>query len=143
MENYGRIYENSPNHTQNTDNLSDYDSNYRREDSFTLEGEKVSSRKEPKRPARVLIALIDKCPLALVQKMSPGSKRLKRNLKMPLILMCLCTGLCNGNSLTLIKVGGEVINSPEADASVLFILASLVAGLFCAFLLSCVVCRTD
>ena len=82
---------------------------------------------EPRRPARVLITLIDKCPAELIKRLSPGSKRLKANLKVPLVLLCWSCGVLNGSSLAFCKVCLEITNSPEAAENVFF--ALLMGGL--------------
>ena len=87
---------------------------------------------DPRRPARVLLTLIDKCPLELIQRISPGSKRLKNNLKVPLVLLCWSCGVLNGSALTFLKVCGEITNSPEAAENVFFALLMGALGCLCA-----------
>mmetsp|Transcript_34747 Transcript_34747/g.45715 ORF Transcript_34747/g.45715 Transcript_34747/m.45715 type:complete len:169 (+) Transcript_34747:773-1279(+) len=88
---------------------------------------------DPRRPARVLINLIGKCPIGLIQRLSPGSKRLKSNLKLPMVLLCWSCGVLNGLSLVFLKVCGEIINSPEAAQNVFFALLMGAIGGLCAF----------
>ena len=89
---------------------------------------------DPRRPARVLINLIGKCPPELIQRISPGSMRLKSNIKVPLVLLAWSSGVLNGCALVFIKVCGEVFNSPEAANHTLFAiligcLGAMLAGL--------------
>ena len=87
---------------------------------------------DPRRPARVLINLIGKCPLELIQKISPGSKRLKNNIKVPMILLCWSCGVLNGCWAVFIKVCGEVLNSPEASEHLMFAILMGSLGAVCA-----------
>ena len=88
--------------------------------------------RDPRRPGRVLIALLDKCPAQLVVKISPGSKEIKNNLKVCLVLMCSSCGVMNGCSLMFLKVGGEILNSDEFRENIFFSLLMVVCGLSCA-----------
>ena len=90
--------------------------------------------KDPRRPGRVLIALIDKCPAQLVVKISPGSEEIKNNLKICLVLMCFSCGIMNGCALTFMKVGGEILNSDEFKENIFFSLLMLLCGLSCAII---------
>ena len=87
---------------------------------------------DPRRPARVLINLIDKCPIELILKMSPGSRRLKKNLKVPMIFLCWSCGVVNGCSLVFLKICGEIVNSPEAHNHILFTVLMGAMGGLCA-----------
>lgn len=88
--------------------------------------------RDPRRPGRVLIALLDKCPAQLVVKISPGSKEIKNNLKVCLVLMCCSCGVMNGCALMFLKVGGEILNSDEFKKNIFFSLLMVVCGLSCA-----------
>ena len=88
--------------------------------------------KDPRRPGRVLIALLDKCPAHLVVKVSPGSQEIKNNLKVCLVLMCCSCGIMNGCALTFLKVGGEILNSDEFKENIFFSFLMVVCGLSCA-----------
>lgn len=82
---------------------------------------------DSRRPQRVIIALIDKCPKELISTISPSTLRLKQNLKVPLVLLCWSAGIMNGEALVFLKIGGEVINSDEFSKNIIF--AFLIAAL--------------
>lgn len=52
--------------------------------------------------------------------MSPGSLRLKKDLKVPLVLLCWGGGIVYGISLVFFKVFGEITNSPEFHKNIIF-----------------------
>jgi len=58
--------------------------------------------------------------------MSPGSLRLKKDLKVPLVLILWGCGLIYGSSIVFLKVFGEIINSPDFLKNIFF--ASIVGG---------------
>ena len=90
--------------------------------------------KEPRRPARLLIALIDKLPVELVEEISPAQLKLKSNLKVPLVLLCWSSGLMNGCGLVFLKVCGEIVNSDELMDNFFFALLVGLLGGACAVL---------
>lgn len=79
-----------------------------------------------------MIALLDKCPVELVAKISPSSIEIKNNLKVSLVLMCSTCGVMNGCALIFIKVGGEIMNSDEFSDNIFFSLLMAVCGISCA-----------
>jgi len=109
------------------------ESSFRRETSRTdSAAQTVGKATEPRRPARVLLALIDKCPLDLIEKMSPESVQLKKDLKMPLVMMCWSCGIMNGNAIVFMKIFGEILNSPEFALNIFFALIIGALGFVCA-----------
>jgi len=68
----------------------------------------------------------------MIQKISPGSKRLKNNIKVPMILLCWSCGVLNGCWAVFIKIGGEVINSPDLHDHVWFAILMGFLGSLCA-----------
>ena len=101
------------------------------EDSSNMNLESNVVLKDPRRPGRVLIALIDKCPADLVVKISPSSGVIKNNLKVVLVLMCALCGIINGCAVTFVKVGLEVIYSDEFSDNILFALFVPCCGVSC------------
>ena len=67
-------------------------------------------------------------------KIAPDAKRLKNNLKVPMVSMCLTCGLMNGCALVYIKVCLEIINSPEASSNMFFSMTMCFLGIFAAFI---------
>ena len=80
-----------------------------------------------------MIALIDKLPAEVVTKMSERSASIKNNLKVPMVLLCATAGCMNGCTLVFLKVGGEVLNSPEWKSNIMFSGLMMLMGFGAAF----------
>ena len=101
------------------------------EDNSNKNLESNVNLKDPRRPGRVLIALIDKCPADLVVKISPSSSVIKNNLKVVLVLMCTLGGIINGCAVIFVKVGLEVLFSDEFSDNIFFALFVPFCGVSC------------
>ena len=55
--------------------------------------------------------MLEKLPPNLLNEISPSSKFLKKNLKVPMIFMTLTGGILNSMSLVLFKSGSEIVKT--------------------------------
>ena len=85
----------------------------------------------------MLLGLLGKLPKELIAEISPEvGMKLRSNIKMPIILLTLCAGLCGGSSIVFMKSFGEIVNGPEVSGHVFFALILVNVG-FAAGAMQC------
>ena len=91
--------------------------------------------KEPRRTARVLLPLLGKLPKELIADISPDAgMKLRNNIKVPVILLTLCSSLCGGSSIVMMKCFNEIANGTEFSEHGFFAMILLVTALTAAYL---------
>ena len=85
----------------------------------------VGNPEEMQRPARALIEVLNEMTREEVELVSPGSHRLRRFAKAPMLLVIAGAALCSGVTVALLKLLGELLLSGEVTTDLL--LAGLVA----------------
>lgn len=90
-------------------------------------------KKEPRRPARLLLGLVGKMSDELIDKISPKyGRRLRRFIKLPVVLLTLSSGVCGGTSLVQIKSFGEIVGGSELSSNFFLSLLLVAMGLGCS-----------
>ena len=122
-------------------NNDDYDEdNFKRAHLTTIESQSVlvevsieTVMKEPRRAARVLLPLLGNLPKELIADISPeAGMKLRNNIKVPIILLTLCSSLCGGSSLVMMKSFNEIVNGTELSEHKLFAFSLLIMALSAA-----------
>ena len=69
-------------------------------------------------------------PEELVTKISPGAGlKLKNNIKVPIVLLTMVSGLCGGTSIVMLKGFGTIVNGTELAGNVFLALVLVIVGL--------------
>ena len=94
--------------------------------------------KESIRPPRVLISLIDQLPYSMITEISARSTSLKRNIKIPMVLLIWSTATFSGLNVCLLKCFGEIL-AVNDFWTMPFMVSSLIVAIICGAILQIII----
>ena len=86
------------------------------------------------RPERVLIDIVNACPNDLMTRISPDTMKIKDYIKVPMVLLILCSSMMSTISMIMIKMLGELVQSATwTDFWLINIIMVILMGVSGAF----------